>query len=212
MTNKANSETNSETLSRPGETLRSFFWAEYRVALPDVDRDVCLPCPWHRDSGNSLVLNPRLGTYRCHAEKLRAAGRPRGPLGGSSAFADRDGGRDRRAAPVGRSRPGREALRLFAFPGSRPGREFLGELLSSPCPPDACAMMDCLLPRATPALRAAAAARGFEADWRGRVLRISPARLPDADAAAILLLLRGARREGQQVVVPLSRRRMRPDP
>ena len=212
MTNKANSETNSETLSRPGETLRSFFWAEYRVALPDVDRDVCLPCPWHRDSGNSLVLNPRRGTYRCHAENCALQGdlvdllvvHRRLPIETAVEIAG--------LRPVGRSRPGREALRLFASRARAQAEEFLGELLSSPCPPDACAMMDCLLPRATPALRAAAAARGFEADWRGRVLRISPARLPDADAAAILLLLRGARREGQQVVVPLSRRRMRPDP
>ena len=43
-------------------TLAQLINEDFGYALPDIDRDVAVRCPWHKDSGLSLSVNPVRGT------------------------------------------------------------------------------------------------------------------------------------------------------
>lgn len=161
----------------PVVRLADLLREDHGLSVPHEDADITVRCPWHADTGFSLLVNPVRGRYRCTA--------PRCAIEGDTAFyltvhrgktleeAHRLTGGPRPELQKGP--PGRSAIAAFKRRARVDVLDWLGQLLMLPVFEGAQTQMwEALLPTARGELQDAAAAAGFRVDWSERVLVVWP--------------------------------------
>lgn len=157
-------------------TLAQLINEDFGYALPDIDRDVAVRCPWHKDSGLSLSVNPVRGTYRCSSCAMNGDIATylvvvrKIPLTTAVSIAKTNSPK----TPA-LERPGDAVIRLFRNRARNSARNTMGLILGMPIYRDRPAPMiyEGLLPTAPQPLAAEVKSLGLETDWDHVSLNVS---------------------------------------